>query len=128
MNSSVNACSHSIHRVAVDEVAVRDKSNHTTLSNAVAGPPDCTDIAVVEIRSFGADESLGVGLADALVQQRVCEVLVVVVLASLPRRIRRVGNHHADRAGLLSFHAGGVFGEGAGDLAIDRIRRVGTCR
>ena len=115
------------HCVAINEGAVGDKGDDALIRDAVAGPADGADVGVVEAVFVGGSGFRGVGVGDAGIQQFVFEILIVVVRAVLPDRIRRISSDDAyggfaltgDAFVVLGEHflvAGGVVVAGFGEL------------
>lgn len=79
------ALAKAARRARLDESGIGHEPDNSARADAVTGPADRTDVAVVEgilIRGIGAGY---VGLRDPPVERRVRDVLVVVVLGALPR-------------------------------------------
>ena len=92
----------SIGRVRVDPPAVGHKADDPIVLDPVGRPPERPEIRVVQGSSRCGVSPSGVGVSDALVERLVALVLVVVVLAGLPYRIRRVADDDPDVLGLLA--------------------------
>ena len=89
------ALAQAVGGVGFDEAGVGDEADNATGADAVRSPADGADVTVVERVLERGCGALGVGLADALVEAGVRDVLVVVVGAALPHRVRGVADDHA---------------------------------
>lgn len=75
--------------VAVDEGSVGDKGDDPVALDAVGGPPDSTDVGVVEAVLVRTGGQLRIRVSDGGIEDRVFLVLVVIVRTVLPGGVGR---------------------------------------
>lgn len=113
----------------LDEAGVGDEPHDAALPDAVAGPPDGPNVAIVEaLREFGR-RPRRVRLRDPRIELLVFDVRVVVVLAVLPDRVRRVPDDDADVELLLPRAPRAVVDKHARDevvllIELERVREA----
>ena len=109
------ALAQSISSPSFKKTRVGYEPNDAAVADAVACPANRTDIAVVETSGQSCLRTCCVCVVDSSVQLRICDILIVVVLTTLPNRIRRVSHDDTDVEGLLAFAAVAVVGEEIAD-------------
>lgn len=109
------ALAEAVGGIGIEEAAVGDEADDAGFADAVGGPADGTDVGVVERPYHRYSRTRCIGLANAPIQSRVFDILVVVVGGFLAGGIRRVADDDANIELLLAFAAVGVAGEEGGD-------------
>ena len=106
---SGQALAQAIRRVAVEKRTIGDKGHDALVGNSIRCPANGADVGVIQAVFISGAGFFRVGFPNPGIQCRISDILVIVIGAGLPCRIRRVANNHLDMLLYLSGNTLAVF-------------------